>query len=189
MNNLKTIAIALLVTISSVTVNAQSKNVDVAKSTINWVGKKVTGKHEGTINLKEGLLVFKKNKLTGGNFIVDMTSLSTTDLKPGEGKEKLEGHLKSDDFFGTDKFATSKLVFKTIKANGKNSYTVTGDLTIKSITNPITFIITVKGNSATTNLKIDRTKYDVKYGSGSFFDNLGDKAISDNFDLNVALQF
>ena len=189
MKNLKTMAFALLVVLGTTTTIAQNKKINVEKSKINWVGKKVTGKHEGTINLKEGLLVFKKNKLTGGNFIVDMTSLSTTDLKPGEGKEKLEGHLKSDDFFGTDKFATSKLVFKTIKANGKNSYTVTGDLTIKSITNPITFIITVKGNSAITNLKIDRTKYDVKYGSGSFFDNLGDKAISDNFDLNVALQF
>lgn len=189
MKNLKTIAIAILVAFSAATATAQTKNVDVAKSTINWVGKKVTGKHEGTVNLKEGSLIFKNKKLTGGNFIVDMTSLEATDLKAGEGKEKLEGHLKSDDFFGTDKFATSKLVFKTVKANGKNSYTVTGDLTIKSTTNPVTFTITIKGNTASTILKIDRTKFDVKYGSGSFFDNLGDKAISDNFDLNVALQF
>ena len=189
MKNLKTIAIALLVTVSTLTVTAQTKKVDVSKSKISWVGKKVTGQHEGTVGLKDGSLIFKGKKLKGGTFTVDMNSLAATDLKAGEGKEKLEGHLKSGDFFGTDKFATSTLVFKTIAEKSKNVYTVTADLTIKDKTNPVTFDITVNGNTATTSLKIDRTKYDVKYGSGSFFDNLGDRAISDNFDLNVALQF
>lgn len=188
MKNLKTIALALLVAFGTTTVTAQTKKVDVSKSQINWVGKKVTGQHEGTINLQDGALVFKGKKLTGGNFTVDMSTISTTDLS-GKGKTSLDGHLKAEDFFGTDKYPTSKLVFKTIADKGNNTYTVTADLTIKEITNPITFDVVVNKGVAKTKLTVDRTKYDIKYGSGSFFDGLGDKTISDNFELNVALQF
>lgn len=189
MKNLKTIAIALLVAFSTVAVSAQTKKVDVAKSKITWVGKKVTGQHDGTVSLKDGALVFKGKKLTGGTFTVDMNSINTTDLKAGQGKEKLDGHLKNDDFFGTDKYPTSTLVFKTIKDKGNDVYTVNADLTIKGKTNPVSFDITVKGNTATTKFNIDRTKYDIKYGSGSFFDNLGDKTINDEFEVAVSLQF
>ncbi len=189
MKQIKTIAIALLVVFSTATINAQTKKIDASKSTITWVGKKVTGKHDGTVNLKEGSLIFKSSGLTGGTFTVDMNSIAVSDLKSGEGKEKLEGHLKSDDFFGTDKYATSKLVFTNVKANGANKYTVIGNLTIKDKTNPITFDLVVNGNTATTKLVIDRSKYDVKYNSTSFFDSLGDKAIYDDFDLDVTLKF
>ena len=189
MKNLKTIAIALLVIIGTSVSNAQTKKIDASKSKITWLGKKVTGQHGGTINIKEGNLVFAGKKLTDGTVTVDMTSLVCTDLKAGEGKEKIEGHLKSEDFFGTEKFQTSKIVFKKVVATGKNSYMVTADLSIKEKTNPITFVLTINGNTAAAALKVDRTKYDIKYGSGSFFDNLGDKAISDEFELNVALQF
>lgn len=187
MKNLKTIAIALLVAVSTIA-TAQTKKVDASKSKVEWIGKKVTGQHNGTINLKEGALVFKKNKLKGGTFTVDMTSINTTDLT-GEYKGKLDGHLKADDFFGTDKYPTSKLVFKKIADKGNGVYIVTADLTIKDVTNPIKFDIAVKGSTATTTLKIDRTKYGIKYGSGSFFDNLGDKTINDEFQLDVTLQF
>ena len=189
MKNLKTIAIALLVAFGTATVSAQTKKVDAAKSSISWLGKKATGQHEGTVNLKDGALVFKGKNLAGGSFTVDMTSMTTTDLKAGQGKEKLDGHLKSEDFFGTEKFPTSTLVFKTIAAKGNGVYTVTADLTIKGISNPITFDIATTATTATTTLKINRTKYDIKYGSGSFFDNLGDKVIYDDFDLTVALKF
>jgi polyisoprenoid-binding protein YceI len=188
MKNLKVIALALTVVFSTVAVNAQTKKVEAAKSTINWVGKKVTGQHNGTVNVKEGSLIFKGDKLAGGTFTVDMASLTSTDLS-GEYQAKLNGHLNSADFFGTAKFPTSTLVFKTIAAKAKNVYTVTGDLTIKESTHPVTFDITVNGDTATTAFKVDRTKYDIKYGSGSFFDNLGDKAISDDFELAVALKF
>jgi polyisoprenoid-binding protein YceI len=187
MKNLKTIAIALLVAVSTIA-TAQVKKVDAAKSSIAWLGKKVTGQHSGTINIKEGNLVFKGKKLTGGSFIVDMTSLTSTDLT-GEYQEKLNGHLKSEDFFGTEKYPTSKLVIKKIADKGNGVYNATGDLTIKDATNPVNFTITVKGNKASTALKIDRTKYGIKYGSGSFFDSLGDKAIADEFELTVNLQF
>ncbi|WP_413997794.1 YceI family protein [Flavobacterium sp. W1B] len=187
MKNLKAIALALVVVLSTASVTAQSKKIDVAQSTINWVGKKVTGQHNGTVNFKEGALVFKGKKLTGGAFTVDMTSLTATDLK-GEYQGKLNGHLKADDFFGTDKFPTSTIVFKTIKVKAKDVYTVTADLTIKGITKPVNFDITVSGNTATTTFNVDRTKYDIKYGSKSFFDSLGDKAISDEFELAVSLK-
>jgi polyisoprenoid-binding protein YceI len=187
MRNLKTIVIALLVAFG--TVNAQTKKVDAAKSSINWLAKKVTGQHEGTVNLKEGNLIFKGKKVVGGNFTVDMTSMTTTDLKAGQGKEKLDGHLKSEDFFGTEKFPTSTLVFKTIAAKSAGVYTVTADLTIKGITDSVTFDLATTANTASANVKINRTKFGIKYGSGSFFDNLGDKAIADEFDLTVALKF
>ena len=187
MKNLKTLALALLVSFSA-SMNAQTKKIDASKSTINWIGKKVTGEHSGTVNLKEGSLVFKKKKLVGGTFTVDMTTMTATDLT-GEYQGKLNGHLKSDDFFGTDKFETSTLVFKKIAVKAGGIYTITGDLTIKGIKESITFDLVTTTNSATTSLKIDRTKYGIKYGSGSFFDNLGDKAIANEFELKVALVF
>lgn len=189
MKNLKTIAIALTVALTTLTATAQDKKINTSKSKISWVGEKVTGKHEGTINVKDGVLTFKGDKLTGGNITVDMNSVQCTDLKAGEGKEKLEGHLKADDFFGTDKYPTAKIVFKSVKAKSAGVYTVTGDLTIKKTTKPVTFDLTVGKNSATTTLKVDRTKYDIVYGSKSFFDSIGDKAIYDEFTLNVNLAF
>ena len=189
MKNFKAIALALVVVLATTSVSAQTKKVDVTKSTINWTGKKVTGQHEGTVNLKDGSLVYKGKNVVGGAFTVDMNSMIVTDLKEGQGKEKLEGHLKADDFFGTDKFETATLVFKKVSAKAANVYTVNGDLTIKGITKPVTFDITTKANTAMANVKIDRTKYDIKYNSGNFFENLGDKVINDDFDLAVALKF
>ena len=188
MKNLKSIALALVVVLSTVSVSAQTKKVNASASSINWVGKKVTGQHEGTVNIKDGALVFKGAKLVGGTFTVDMNSLTATDLK-GEYLGKLNGHLKSEDFFGTEKFSTSTLVFKTITAKAKGVYAVTADLTIKGKTSPVAFDLAVTSNTAATKFNVDRTKYDIKYGSGSFFDNLGDKAISDEFELAVALKF
>lgn len=185
MKNLKSIAVALI-TLVAFTANAQTKKIDVSKSGIIWTGKKVTGSHTGTIALKEGALIFKGKALKGGTFTVDMTSINTTDLK-GESKNNLDGHLKAEDFFGTEKFPTAKLDFTNISGKGNGLYTVTANLTIKGITKPITFDITVAGKTATTSLKIDRTKYDIKYGSGSFFSDLGDKTISDEFELKVNL--
>lgn len=189
MKNLKTIAVALVVALSTITATAQDKKINTSSSKISWVGKKVTGQHSGTISFKEGVLNFKSGKLTGGNFTVDMNSVEVTDLKAGEGKEKLEGHLKAADFFGTDKYPTAKLVFKSVKAKSANVYTITADLTIKNITKPVTFDLTVNKNSASTAFEVDRTKYGIEYNSGSIFDGLGDRVIYDNFELVVNLVF
>ena len=125
--------------------------------------------------------------LVGGKFLIDMSTINTTDLE-GDYKKKLDGHLKADDFFGVEKHKTASMVFTTIKQNGAN-YIVNADLTIKGITNKVKFKMQVSENSAIANLKIDRTKFDIKYGSASFFDDLKDRAIYDEFDLNVNLSF
>ncbi len=188
MRTVKTIAFALIVAIGT-TVCAQTKKVDVSGSKINWVGSAISHNHKGTIDLKDGNLVFKGAKLIGGNFNVDMNTIIVTDIDVDHGKTKLEGHLKAEDFFGTAKNPNATLVFKSIGVKSKNTYTVVADLTIKSITKPVTFDMVVSNNVATASVIVDRTKYDIKYNSGSFFQNLGDSAISDNFDLAVSLKF
>lgn len=164
------------------------KEVNAEKSTVTWKAYKVTGSHTGTVTLQSGALDFHGDTLTGGEFTVDMTSINTTDLE-GDYKNKLDGHLKSADFFGVDTHTTSTMKFTKVEASGKNSYKVTGDLTIKGITKPVTFDVSIYGSKATATLKVDRAAYDVRYGSGSFFDNLGDKTIYDEFDLVVDLEF
>lgn len=186
--NAAAVAMVSLIAFSFTVMEKEKKVVKVDASKVVWKGYKVAGSHEGTLTLESGNLYFENDKLIGGDFVMDMTSLTVTDLS-GDSKASLEGHLKSEDFFGIDKYKTSKLVFKTVKANGKNSYKITADLTIKNKTNPVSFDFSVYGSKASTSLKIDRTKFDVRYGSSSFFDNLKDKAIYDDFDLVVDLQF
>jgi len=166
----------------------KEKRVKVKESNITWVGKKITGSHEGTIQLSDGILEFTDGKLSGGNFTIDMTSITVTDLEAGNGKEKLEGHLNSDDFFGTSTYKTASFTITDVKGSNGN-YTVAGDLTIKGKTLPKTIEMAVTDKSATANFEIDRTKFDIRYGSASFFDDLKDKAISDDFELNVNLKF
>ena len=186
--NLALVAFVAIFTLSF-TANAQEKkDIKTENSKLVWKGYKVTGSHEGTIDIQSGNLTFEDDKLTGGNFTINMTTLASTDLE-GEYKGKLEGHLKSDDFFGVATHKTATLEFTEVEASGKNSYNVTGDLTIKGETNPVNFTISIYGNKATANLKVDRTQYGVKYGSASFFDNLKDKAIYDEFDLVADLEF
>lgn len=186
--NLALVAIVAVVTFSFTTIEGEKKEINKENSQVAWKGYKVTGSHEGIIAIEEGALIFNEEKLVGGEFVINMTTIETTDLE-GEYKGKLEGHLKSDDFFGVEKNPTATLVFTNVKSTGENSYEVTGDLTIKGKTNPVIFELAVNGNKANTSLKVDRTKYDIKYGSASFFDGLADKAIYDEFDLVVDLEF
>ena len=167
--------------------------VNTAASKLIWNAKKVTGEHTGNINISNGNLLVAKNQLVGGTFDIDMNSITATDITDAGYNEKFIGHMKSDDFFSTAKFAkstfkiTSLAPIKGAKA-GEANYNVTGDLTIKGITNKVTFPATVKveGNKATAQgtAVVDRTKYDIKYGSKSFFESIGDKAINDDFTLN-----
>lgn len=157
---------------------------------INWTGSKVIGDdHTGTIAVKNNALVFEKGLLKGGSLEVDMLSLKCTDLD-GEWKKKLEGHLHSDDFFSSQKFKTSSLKIQKVKAGKKpNTLEVTADLKIKETSLSHTFLVHTKEEQGqihyTSQIKIDRTKYNVKYGSNNFFDNLGDKAIEDIFLLEI----
>lgn len=168
--------------------------VDTQKSSVEWYAEKVTGKHNGLINLKTGQLLNNHGRY-GGSFVMDMTSLVCSDLKDGS-KAKLEGHLKSEDFFSVQKHPTASFEITSMspisgaKAGAPN-YTVAGKMTIKGITNDISFPanVTITGATmmATADIKIDRSKYDIRYGSKTFFSDIGDKAIFDDFTLKVKL--
>jgi polyisoprenoid-binding protein YceI len=161
--------------------------VKAEKSTIIWNATKVTGAHTGTVALLDGQLDFDGKQLIGGSFKVDMTTLGATDLE-GEWKTKLDGHLKSADFFDVENFKTASLKITNVKSLGKGKYDVIGDFTIKGKTESISFPVTVvEGQNATAKITINRAKFDIRYGSNSFFDNLGDKAIADDFTLDVTI--
>ncbi len=166
-------------------------NVDTTNSVIVWTGYKVTGKHTGTVKVKNGNLAYDNGVLTGGSFDIDMTSINCTDLE-GEWADKLVGHLKSADFFGTEAHPTAKFVItRAIPQDSKGNYKILGKLTIKETTGDVKFLANVtEANgviTATGKMTVDRSEYNVKYGSGSFFDGLGDKTIYDEFDLQVSL--
>lgn len=166
-------------------------SIDTKASKVVWVAKKVTGEHTGTVPISSGTLILDKDKLKGGSFTLDTKSLTVTDLTDNDSNGKLTGHLKGNDFFAVDKFPQSKLDITSVTAKGPGVYDVTGKLTIKGITNDVTFPATVKADgksvAATAKLTIDRTKYDIKFRSTNFFENLGDKAISNDFILDVNL--
>ena len=170
--------------------NSINKDIDISKSSVKWLGEKVTGSHEGTISIKEGHLHFDNNTFTGGNIVIDMSTIECTDLV-GEPKSSIEGHLSSDDFFGIKKYPTANLEIvnaEKIKYS-KNKYKVSAILEIKSIKNNVELEVVIDNGSAIVDLVIDRTQYNIKYGSGSFFDNLGDKMIYDDFKLSVSLNY
>jgi len=162
--------------------------VNTSKSTVKWKGEKVTGFHEGIISIKTANLTFDNDVLTGGEVIIDMSTINCTDLS-GPYKNKLEEHLNSGDFFNVLDYPVSKLkITKCTKVN-ENKYNVVADLTIKEITKSVEFETELINNVATANLNIDRTKFDIKYSSESFFKNLGDKMIYDNFSLTVNINY
>ena len=186
------LAVSALILSAFTVVPPAEKMVDIEKSEITWTGKKVTGSHNGTIQLKEGSLMMEADMLKGGSFTIDMTSIKNLDMAGKDGAGKLEGHLKSADFFNVAEYPNAILEISEVVHRGTpGSFKVVGDLTIKGITKPIKFntqISTEGGMTvATADITVDRSEYDVRYGSGSFFDNLGDKTIYDEFDLNVKL--
>jgi polyisoprenoid-binding protein YceI len=193
-----TLALAAITSISIANDKGKASGnykVNTSASTVEWTGKKVTGAHNGKIKLMSSDLIVKDGMIKGGKIIIDMNSMTVEDLQ-GEWGDKLKGHLLSDDFFSTDKFKTSEFVIKDVKpianANeGAPNYTISGDLTIKGITQPLEFpaLITVKDNAvvAVGEAVVDRTKYDIRYGSASFFESLGDKAISNDFSIKFKL--
>ncbi|GAB3193709.1 polyisoprenoid-binding protein YceI [Pontibacter aydingkolensis] len=165
------------------------------QSIVTWHGEKVLGKHEGEIKLQSGnVTVDSNNNLTGGEIVMDMRSITNKDLTDQEQNDKLVGHLKSDDFFGVETYPTA--IFKITgvtpiadAAAGQPNHEVQGDLTIKDKTERISFpaLITVSDNTvnAKADVTVDRSKFDVRFGSETFFGDLGDKAISDEFRLNL----
>ena len=173
--------------------NAQKKlTADPAATVIDWKGdKKIGSFHVGSIDLKSGWLNVEGNAFTGGEFVVDMNSIKNSDVKDEKMRERLVGHLKSDDFFGVEKYPLSKLVITGSSKIEGGKALVKGNLTVKEATHPVEFTVTESKNGAATTysaeIVFDRSLYDVRFGSGKFFSNLGDNAINDEIKLNVKL--
>ncbi len=177
-----------LVAILAMQVFATDYKLDKSNSTVKWNGKKVTGEHYGTINLKSGNLDVVDNKIKSGTFQMDMTSIVNEDISNESMNERLVGHLKSDDFFSVEKHPVSTLVIKEVKHKAGNTHLFTGDLIIKGITHPVTFDaeVVIDGDKlrAKGKMEVDRTLYDIKFRSGKFFSDLGDNLIYDTFTLD-----
>lgn len=191
---MKTVLIALTLLITGTMAEAQNTlQLNVEKSSIKWTGKKVLGKHYGTISFQSGSLIQSGQSYTGGEFVVDMNSITCDDLTDAGTNAQLVGHLKSDDFFGVANHPTSKLVIKSGTAKGNNQYEFSGELTIKENTNPVkveAVLVPEEGGVVFTGkLIVNRAKYNVRYGSGSFFQNLGDNMIYDEFELEFKVFF
>jgi polyisoprenoid-binding protein YceI len=172
---------------------ATTYKVDTSKSELKWNGKKVTGEHYGTIALKEGSFTLDGTKLTGGSFVADMNSIVVQDLTDKEYNGKLTGHLKSEDFFSVEKHPTASFVVTSATTKSNGTVDVAGNLTIKGITKPVSFPVTVtpskEGALVKGTIVVDRSKYDMKFRSKSFFDaaTLGDKMVYDDFTIEVDL--
>ena len=166
---------------------AQDYTVNTEKSKIHWIGKKVTGEHDGFIQLKQGQFSVIDDQIKKGQFTIDMNSMTCTDIEDPKYNQKLIGHLKSADFFGVEQFPTAKLVLTKSSKFKNNQCVVQGDLTIKNKTDVVKFLVKRDGQTFKATIEVDRSKYDVRYGSSSFFDNLGDKVIYDVFELDVEL--
>ncbi len=167
--------------------------IDIHKSSVEWLGTKVTGQHNGSLELKKGEVTIENSKLKSGRFIFDMTSITVLDIEDKKWNKKLEKHLKNEDFFGVKNYPAAVFEFseaspiKNAIKNGPN-YHLKGDLTIKGITHALDFdaIVNLKKSRAHAQGKIivDRTKYNIRYKSGKFFEGLGDKAIHDEFTIS-----
>ena len=184
-----TLAIALGTLTAVAGENDKAATISTKESKVEWVGETVTGKHWGTVGIESGTLNLSGEEVTGGTVVLDMSSLTVDDME-GEYADKLKGHLNSADFFNTaeHKNATFKIT-KVAEKKGENGNThvISGDLTIKGITKKVSFParVTVEGGvvKAFASFSLDRTEWDIKYGSGSFFDDLGDKTIYDEFQV------
>ena len=216
MNNYKTMNIKLLIIFiftilltgcannkESATDNQQIKTTKISNinkgdyivnkdlSTIKWTGKEITTKsHYGILDLKEGSIYVNNDGIISGKVVIDMNSINCLDMS-GRGKNRLEGHLRSDDFFGVNSYPEANLIFTSWSVNNIGKILYKGDLTIKNITHPITFSGSVKkidiGYRSTINLSFDRTLYEIKFRSGKYFQNLGDKLILDNIDITAEI--
>jgi len=179
--------LAILLLIGTLSASAQKSEIDLSKSQVLWTGKKIGGSHNGKIQIQSGSFELKNGEVVRGNVVIDMNSLTNDDLKDAGYNKQLVDHLKSDDFFGVNNHPTA--TFKITRAGKFNSdkALVTGLLTIKGKTEKVSFVVNRKDNVYSTQLKVDRSKFGVRYGSKSFFNNLGDKVIDDMFTLDIKL--
>ena len=188
-NLYKSIIVTFLALLTPLSLISQmTKLIDVENSKIKWIGEELSGKnHYGSLKFKKGSLNLNNGVIISGNFIVDMKTINVEDLQGGS-KQRLEGHLRSDDFFSVEKF--SEAIFETKSpavVNKKEGVQIlSGNLTIKGITHPAKIEI---DDNWSAKLVFDRSKYDVRFRSGNFFQNLGDKLIYDEIAINAKIAF
>jgi polyisoprenoid-binding protein YceI len=165
--------------------------IQQTSSTVNWTGKKILGLHTGNINIADGFIEMTDNNIAGGEIEIDMTSIVITDIEDKKTNQGFLAHLLNDDFFSVDKFKIAKLVINGTSKIENNKSKIEGTLTIKGITHPVSFMATVEVFTNTLHslgeLVIDRTLYNIRYGSGKFIENLGDNLIYDDFVLQFKL--
>jgi polyisoprenoid-binding protein YceI len=165
--------------------------VDTQASTLVWTAKKVTGSHTGVVKLAAGELALEGKALKRGSFDIDLTSITVTDITDPQSNAKLVGHLKGEDFFSVNAFPKATFALTSATSQAGTTHLVKGKLTIKGITNDVEFPASIvkegKKLTATGKIVVDRTKYDIRYRSANFFENLGDKAIENEFTLDIKL--
>ncbi|HCM41851.1 MAG TPA: YceI family protein [Candidatus Omnitrophota bacterium] len=170
---------------------AETHAVQADASEVRWTATKVTGKHFGIIKVSSGEIEFTDGQFSGGQAVIDVGTMAVTDIQDEKMNAKLLNHLKSADFFDAESFPSATIKITGVKVISENLYDVTADLTIKNTTHPVDFKAmvakTAEGIQATAMITVDRTLYDIRYGSGKFFENLGDKTIHDNFTLEVSV--
>ena len=162
-----------------------------SQSGIEWAGRKVTGSHNGTIAIKEGTLMVENGKLIGGKFTIDTTSIKILDVTDPATNAQFAGHLASEDFFASGTFPTATFETTAVTQASSELYHIEGNLTIKGISAPVSFdaIVEICDDviRAAGKIKVDRTKYGMKFRSGNFFKDLGDTLIYNDFDLSVTI--
>ena len=162
-------------------------NIETAQSQITWTGREVsTSSHYGTLDFVSGNFEISNGAIVNGEFIVDMTSINNQDME-GDSKARLEGHLKSDDFFSVESYPTAAISINSSELISDGKWNVSADLSIKGFTHPVNFEMISSEDGWSANLVFDRSKYDVRFRSGSFFENLGDKLIYDDIELSINL--
>jgi len=162
-------------------------NIDNTQSQITWTGREVsTSSHYGTLDFVSGNFEISNGAIVNGEFIVDMTSINNQDME-GDSKARLEGHLKSDDFFSVESYPTAAISINSSELISDGKWNVSADLSIKGFTHPVNFEMISSEDGWSANLVFDRSKYDVRFRSGSFFENLGDKLIYDDIELSINL--
>lgn len=170
--------------------NELVRQIDPASSTVQWHGKKVVGgAHTGKVRIKSGSLTLNGTQVKAAEVVVDLSSMINDDLTDAAWNQKLVGHLKSADFFDVEKFPTASLSINRVEYSKDGKATAHGNLTIKGKSNPINFPVSEQagkdGPTYKAEIAFDRTAFDIRYGSGKFFSNLGDKMIADEVRLNV----
>ena len=170
--------------------------VDIENSYIDWIGRKVTGEHSGTLNLSDGFVIWNGKSITGGKITFDMASIQNTDIESPEWKQKLEDHLKAEDFFFANSFPHAKLEIKnhrqTIDESSEVNNKIIANLTIRGITHEISFPLQISRDNyifnAEGNINVNRTLFNIKYKSGTFFQDLGDRMTYDDSTVQFSLQ-